>query len=124
MPNKALDLATGDDAQIITEALLSAKERLGLTGKDLQSITGIDPSTLSRMKNDAHIIQDKKSAQIALHFLRLYRSLDSITGNDETSASWLRSDNLALGGVPLDLIRDIAGLIHVTEYLDSRRAAV
>ena len=35
---------------------------------------------------------------------------------------WLRNENRALGGRPLDQIKTIAGLINGLAYLDSRRA--
>jgi len=53
----------------------------------------------------------------------LFRSLDAITGGDETvSTVWMRSENLALGGTPLTLIQSIPGLVHVLGYLDARRS--
>ena len=56
-------------------------------------------------------------------FVRLFRSLDAITGGDGTVAhAWLRNDNRALGGRPLDQIKTITGLTHGLAYLDSRRA--
>jgi hypothetical protein len=58
-------------------------------------------------------------------FLRLFRSLDSLSGGDEqTSRAWLRNENLALGGVPVTLIESLSGMITVLGYLDARRARV
>ena len=37
-------------------------------------------------------------------------------------AAWLASDNLGLNGVPRELILDVRGLVHVTDYLDAHRA--
>jgi len=57
--------------------------------------------------------------------VRLFRSLDAIVGSDDTAArAWMRSDNSALGGVPLELIRDAAGLVRTVDYLDSARAGI
>jgi hypothetical protein len=60
-----------------------------------------------------------------LLFVRLYRSLDAITGGDDDVArSWLHNDNSALGGVPLNLVQSVPGLVNVIAYLDARRAVV
>ena len=57
--------------------------------------------------------------------MRLFRSLDAITGGDETVArAWLRNRNDALGGVPVSLIETVPGLVNVVGYLDARRALV
>jgi hypothetical protein len=36
----------------------------------------------------------------------------------------LRGDNHALGGVPLTLIREPAGLVRTVDYLDAARARI
>jgi hypothetical protein len=66
-----------------------------------------------------------KSFELALLFVRLYRSLDAVVGGDETvAADWLTNNNTALNGKPIDLIQTVSGLISVITYLDSRRAVV
>jgi uncharacterized protein (DUF2384 family) len=56
-------------------------------------------------------------------FVRLYRALDAIaSGDDATAAAWLRSENLALGAAPIELVQTVPGLMHVVDYLDARRA--
>ena len=53
---------------------------------------------------------------MAALFVRLLRSLDALTGSNETqSRAWLNSENLALNGPPrhlLTLAMPIAGRIH------------
>jgi hypothetical protein len=66
-----------------------------------------------------------KPFELALLFVRLFRSLDAITGGDPVTArAWLRADNTALNGTPLDLMMHIPGLVDVIAYLDARRAVV
>ena len=55
--------------------------------------------------------------------MRAFRSLDAIVGSDDTAArTWMRAANSALGGVPLELMRDPAGLARTVDYLDAARA--
>jgi len=40
------------------------------------------------------------------------------------AAAWLRNDNTALNGRPMNLIQSLAGLVYVIQYLDARRALI
>ena len=57
----------------------------------------------------------------ALLFVRLYRSLGALVGNDADARMWLRDENLALGARPLELIRGAEGMVRVLQYLDASR---
>jgi transcriptional regulator with XRE-family HTH domain len=111
---------------VVATALLRAAERLGVSARELSDIVGASEATLSRLKQGATATRlSAKSYELALLFIRLYRSLDAIVGGDERSArEWLRNRNSALGGIPLDSLRTINGLMHVLAYLDARRAPV
>jgi hypothetical protein len=57
--------------------------------------------------------------------VRLFRSLDSLTGSDDEAAiSWLNTENQDLNGRPIDLIRSVKGLSEVTNYVDDFRARI
>lgn len=114
------------DGALVTKALLRAAERLGLANKDLAKILGLSEASVSRMSRGAlSLAPEQKSFELALLFVRLYRSLDSIAGGDaQVARIWLRVENTALGGVPLARIASIAGLMDTIAYLDARRAPV
>ncbi|MGA9006220.1 MAG: antitoxin Xre/MbcA/ParS toxin-binding domain-containing protein [Xanthobacteraceae bacterium] len=110
----------------LTKATLRAADKLGLKNRILASIIGVSESTVSRMSKGAYFLQpDEKSFELSALFVRLYRSLDAIVGGDEKVAqSWFTNQNSALGDTPINLVRKVSGLIHVIQYLDSRRARV
>jgi hypothetical protein len=57
--------------------------------------------------------------------VRLFRSLDALTGSDDQSAiSWLTAENSDLGGRPIELITSVKGLAEVSNYVDDFRARV
>ena len=109
--------------RVLTMAVVRAAEKLGLSGKDLASILGVSEPTVSRMRKDAFWLEEgSKAFELGALFVRLFRSLDAITGGDATVArAWLRNENRALGGRPIDQIKTITGLTHGLAYLDSRR---
>jgi hypothetical protein len=114
------------DGAVVTKAAMRAAERLGLSNRSLARVLGLSEATVSRMGAGSYILKtDDKSFELALMFLRLFRSLDALSGGDEqTARAWLRGENLALGGVPLALIESLSGMVHVVGYLDARRARV
>lgn len=109
---------------VTTKAVLRAAGRLGLSHKLLGAIIGVSEATVSRMGSGSYALApDDKPFELAVLFIRLFRSLDAITDGDEAvAAAWLRAENRSLGRPPLDLIQTVAGLVHVVGYLDTRRA--
>lgn len=109
---------------VLTRALLRAAERLGLTQRDLAAVIGVSPSTLSRLPRRP-LDPRSKEGELAILFVRLYRSLDALLGGDTHQARrWLHAPNHHLGGTPAELVRTVAGLFHVIEYLDAMRGKV
>lgn len=127
MPQRAISPAMpAADAALVTKAVLRAAGRLGLSNRVLSRVLGVSEATVSRMGSGAYILAPRdKSYEIALLFIRLFRSLDAIVGGDDASArSWIMSENTALGGVPLEQVQTLPGLINTLGYLDARRALI
>jgi hypothetical protein len=114
------------EAAVLTKAVMRAADLLGLSRTELKDVLGVSPATVSRMGAGAYrLAPGEKAFELAALFVRLYRALDAVTGGDgEVNIRWLRNENAALGGVPGDLIKSIAGLMQVLAYLDARRAVV
>jgi hypothetical protein len=122
VPRASIRPAPIGDAAVVTKAVLRAAGRLGLANRTLGRILGVSEATVSRMGAGAYLLKTgDKPFELALIFLRLFRSLDAIAGGDEATS---RSDNHVLGGVPAALIESVPGLVNVVGYLDARRALV
>ncbi|MGQ0836125.1 MAG: antitoxin Xre/MbcA/ParS toxin-binding domain-containing protein [Gammaproteobacteria bacterium] len=126
-PRSALKLKPASDSgATLTKAALRAADFLEVAQTDLAQVIGVSAATVSRLANgQKQLDPHTKPWQFAALFVRLFRSLDAIVGSDDVAArAWLRSENAALGGVPLELIRDAAGLVRTVDYLDSSRAGI
>jgi hypothetical protein len=110
---------------VLTKAAVRAADRLGLSQKALGHVLGLSESVISRMRSGAYVLERGKAFELAVLFVRLYRSLDAIASGDEKSArEWMRHENLALRAKPIEAIQKVHGLIDVIQYLDTRRAVV
>ena len=110
---------------VLTKATIQAAERLGISQRALGDVLGLSESVISRMKKGEYVLERGKPFELAALFVRLYRSLDAIVSGDENTArEWMKNENLALKARPVDLIQKVQGLLHVIQYLDTRRAIV
>jgi hypothetical protein len=125
-PAKPRPASTLDQAAILTKATLRAATLLGLTNKLLATVIGVSEATVSRMRSGDYTLQrGQKPFELAVLFVRLYRSLDAIVGGDDAVAgSWLKNRNTVLDAEPIALIQTVPGLMNVIQYLDARRAVV
>ena len=105
---------------VLTEAFLNAGDKLGLTRKQLGQVVGRDRS---RLKDG--IRADSKPGELALLFIRCYRSLYALVDGDEKiMRQWMQTPNLGTGGVPLEQVQTAVGLVGVLGYLDAIRGKV
>jgi hypothetical protein len=114
-----------DDSSVVLKATMRAADKLKINNRTLARIVGLSESSISRMRKGDFLLEKGKAFELALLFIRLYRSLDAVVGGDDAvSAAWLANKNNALDGTPLALIQTVSGLTNVIQYLDSRRAVV
>src|SRR5687768_8807029 len=111
-----------DPAAVLTRATLSAAARLGLRSRELATVIGASEASVSRLKSARVLDPGTKEGELALLFLRLFRSLDALMGGDEARArAWFKAENAHVGGVPAERIRTVEGLVDVVQYLDAMR---
>lgn len=109
---------------ILTKAALRAADRLEISGRRLADVLGLSEAQVSRFrKGEAALADNSKSFELAALLVRVFRSLDAITGGDEKVArAWLTAPNTALGARPVERLGHVQGLVDVVTYLDARRA--
>jgi uncharacterized protein (DUF2384 family) len=114
------------DSAVVARATIRAADRLDINNRTLARIIGVSEATVSRMrKGDYALEKNQKPFELAVMFVRLYRSLDALVGGDDAVAkAWLKNANTALEAAPINLVQSVSGLSNVIQYLDSRRAIV
>jgi DNA-binding XRE family transcriptional regulator len=110
--------------EVLTRSARRAAELLELTQRDLARVIGVSPATISRLPQRP-LDPSAKEGELAILFIRMFRSLDTLVGGDVDSArKWLHAENSHLAGVPARLIQTVTGLVDVVEYLDAMRGKV
>ena len=106
-----------DRRVVLSKALLNAGKSLGFSQTELGQVIGKDRTSISR-----GISETSKAGELALLFIRCYRSLYVLVGGDTRDMKhWMRTNNLHTGGIPAEQVKTVAGLTRVVEYLDALR---
>jgi transcriptional regulator with XRE-family HTH domain len=111
---------------VVTKAVWRAALALGLSQKEFGKVIGVSESTASRVASGKVTLDvDKKEGELALLFVRLFRSLDALVGGSEKKArAWFSSENSHVSGIPKERVQTVEGLVHVTQYLDAMRGKI
>jgi DNA-binding XRE family transcriptional regulator len=113
---------SSEDANaVVTKAVRRVADKLEVSQKDLARILGVSEATVSRFAIGKLIEVDRKEGELALLFIRVFRSLDALVGDEAKARAWFHAHNEHLGGVPAERVRTVEGLVHVAEYLDAMR---
>lgn len=111
-----------DSAAVLAKATLAAARRLGLTNRAIAEVLGTSEASVSRLGRDRSFRYPSREAELAALFVRLFRSLDALTGGDEAKArAWYEAANLHVGGIPAERVKSVEGLVDVVQYLDAMR---
>lgn len=118
----ARSLLSADSAELLARATSTAARLLGIRNNRLAEVIGTSEASVSRLSSGRVIDPESKEGELALLFLRMYRSLDALVGGDDAKArAWLHAENAHLAGVPAERIRRAEGLVDVIHYLDAMR---
>jgi uncharacterized protein (DUF2384 family) len=125
LTQKAIAKPEPEAAVVLSKAVARSADRLDISRSLLAKVLGVSPATITRLYNGGYLLdQKRKEWDFALLFVRVFRSLDSIVGDESTARKWLNSENRGLNGRPIELIRNTEGLVRVVQYLDASRSLV
>ena len=110
---------------VLTKAVVKAARLLEINQWRVAATLGLSESTVSRMFGGKYLLDPKcKEWELGALFVRMFRSLESITGSDERARAWHHGRNDALGAPPIEVIPRAEGLIRVLHYLDAARGRI
>jgi uncharacterized protein (DUF2384 family) len=116
------EIPESEAGAVVARAVLAAAERLDMRHRHIAAVLGTSEASISRLQRSRALNPSSKEGELALLFLRVYRSLDALVGGDDEKARlWLHAPNEHLAGVPAERMRTVEGLVDVVQYLDALR---
>jgi transcriptional regulator with XRE-family HTH domain len=115
-----------EETAVLTKAVTRAAGLLGFSQRQVAETLGLSGPTASRLFTGKYRLSPTRAKEweLAILFVRLFRSLDALWGHEGTARAWLAGYNTGLGAVPLELIKSATGLVRVVDYLDHARGRV
>jgi hypothetical protein len=110
----------------LSKAVVRAAALLDVNQTTLARILGVSKATASRLTAGTYVLAPGrgKEWELALLFVRMFRSLDAVVADPARSRLWLHGDNTGLGARPFALAAPAAGLARLVHYLDAARGTI
>lgn len=123
---KPLQQSTAEPGKVLSAAVLKAAGILDMNQATLANILGISRPTASRLFSGEYTLSQarKNEWDLAILFVRVFRSLDALVGHGDSARQWLQGYNKALNAKPIDLLVKIEGIVRVLNYLDAYRGRI
>jgi transcriptional regulator with XRE-family HTH domain len=110
---------------VLAKAVLNASAQLGLKQSELAAALGLHRTAVSRLKKAPSLDPESKQGELALLLLRMARALFALTGGDKDwMRHFMRTPNKLTGGIPVEQIATIQGLMSVLQFVDGIRGKV
>jgi transcriptional regulator with XRE-family HTH domain len=115
-----------DAGRTVSKAVVRAAQQLHVNQSELADILGVSRASASRLVSGSYVLDPARTKEweLALLFLRVYRSLDAVVGHEDDARTWLNNENTALGAVPLEFMKSAEGLVRTVHYLDAARGRI
>ena len=111
-----------EPARVLAKALLNAADQIGLKQTELAAVIGLHRTGITRLRKSMMLEPASKTGELALLLIRAVRALYALSGGDPVwMQHFMRSHNQMTGGVPVEQIQSIQGLMQVVQYLDAIR---
>ncbi len=111
-----------DQDSVVRKALMNVGKALDIAPEVLGAIVGRNKSSLYRANG---LKADSKHGELALVLIRCYRALHALMGGDEQAMQhWFHTKNLHTGGIPIEQVQSLEGLMSVSRYLDGIRGKI
>ena len=114
-----------DKKVVLAKALINVAEQLDLKQAQVAAILGVHRTAISRLKNNPELDPASKQGELALLLIRMHRALYALTGGDtEWIRHFMNTPNRVTGGIPVQQIESISGLVTVLQFVDAIRGKV
>ncbi len=119
-------METSSEAQsrVLSEAVARVAALWSIGDDMLGEILGIAGNRATDLRNGTfRLARPDPAFRAGQYLVRLFQKLAVLIGDDRSVMAWLQTENMDLGGRPIDLIRTERGLSELLSYVETRRAS-
>ncbi|WP_338426060.1 MbcA/ParS/Xre antitoxin family protein [Sphingopyxis kveilinensis] len=119
-------METSSEAQsrVLSEAVARVAALWSIGDDMLGEILGIAGNRAADLRNGTfRLARPDPAFRAGQYLVRLFQKLAVLIGDDRSVMAWLQTENMDLGGRPIDLIRTERGLSELLSYVETRRAS-
>jgi len=111
-----------DKKIVLAKAFFNTGKQFNFTQTQLATILGISEPTINILGTELGIDPASKQGEIALLFINLFSALYDLSGGDsDWIQHFLKSKNRVTGGVPMEQIETVRGLVSVLQFVEAIR---
>lgn len=111
-----------DKKIVLAKAFFNTGKQFNFTQTQLATILGTSEPTINKLGTELGIDPASKQGEIALLFINLFSALYDLTGGDsDWIQHFLKSKNRVTGGVPMEQIETVRGLVSVLQFVEAIR---
>lgn len=118
-------METSSEAQsrVLSEAVALVATLWNIGDDLLGEILGIADSRAADLRSGTfRLARPDPAFRAGQYLVRLFQELGVLIGDDRSVMAWLQTENMDLGGRPIDLIRTERGLRELLSYVETRTA--
>lgn len=126
MEGKDEMMETSSEAQsrVLSEAVARIAALWSISDDLLGEMLGIAGSRAADLRNGtSRLVRPDPAFRAGQYLVRLFQELAVLIGDDRSVIAWLQTENIDLGGRPIDLVRTERGLRELLSYVEARRAS-
>ena len=126
MEGKDERMETSSEAQsrVLSEAVARIAVLWSIGDDLLGEILGIAGNRAADLRNGTfRLARPEPAFRAGQYLVRLFQELAVLIGDYRSVMAWLQTENMDLGGRPIDLIRTERGLRELLTYLETRKAS-
>lgn len=126
MEGKDQTMETSSEAQsrVLSVAVARIAALWSIDDDLLGDILGIAVGRAEDLRNGTYrLARPDPAFRAGQYLVRLFQELGVLIGDDRSAMTWLQTENMDLGGRPIDLVRTEGGLRELLTYVETRRAS-
>ena len=119
-------METSSEAQsrVLSEAVARVAAIWSIGDDLLGEILGVAGSRAADLRNGTfRLARPDPAFRAGQNLVRLFQELGVLLGDDRSVLAWLQTENMDMGGRPIDLGRTEGGLRELLSYVETRRAS-